>query len=133
MFSYTVYFLMPSSYLYYLRLFLLHSDWICLLCRFREKHLLYTTFLNLWVGLQGRFVSTKYKHARTNFSYVEYGFLWGKWWYGVWDMLLYLNIKEGKGWMKEPFDKSVKYLLNLLQCCILWIWAILWHNAIKLP
>lgn len=132
MFFYILYFFVPSSYLYHLRIFLLHIDLICLLCKFTEKHLLYRAFLNLGVGLQRRFISTNYKCARTNFSYVEYGFLLGKWRYGVWDMLLYLNVREGNEWMKELFDKSRKYLLNLLQCCIPRIFVILWHNAITL-
>lgn len=132
MFCYILYFFVPSSYLYHLRIFLLHIDWICLLRRFTEKHLLYRAFLNLWVGLQRRFILTNYKRARTNFSYVEYSLLLGKWRYGVWDMLLYLNVREGNEWMNELFDKSRKYLLNLLQCCISRIWVILWHNAITL-
>lgn len=133
MFSYILYCFVLSSCLHHLRIFFLRIDWICLLCSFRENHLLYTAFLNPWVGLQGRIISTKYKHSRTNFSRLECSFSWGKWRYGVWDILLCQNIREGKGWTKELFDISGKYLLNLVQCCILeWVWVTLWHNAMTL-
>lgn len=88
---------MPPSYLYHFRIFLPHINWICTL-----ENIYYTQHFKFFGWAAEEIHINKIQICQDKVFLHRIKFLWGKWRHNVWDMLIYLNIKEGEDEWKNP-------------------------------
>lgn len=98
---YILYFSVPPSYLYHLRIFLPCIDWICLFLG-SGRNIYYTKHFKSFGWAEGEIHISKVQIYQNKLFLCRIQFLWGKWRYNVWDMLMNLNIKEGGNEWKNP-------------------------------